>query len=120
MKKQNLESVTNQLDQELHQTKQELQAERQVREESERTVYTLEKELNQALADLEFTQAVIRDRESVIAQMQAVNHDNLSRIGTFAHMQIQKVRQEQELLRAQFVNEIELSFKHVQNLIHQI
>ena len=92
MKKQNLESVTQQLNFDLDQARQELREERMQREEIEKSLFTVEKELNQALGDLEFTQNVIRDRETALDQQSKINRDALSRIATFSAMQTQKIR----------------------------
>ena len=70
----------------------EYEVERRSREEYEKEVYRLEKELNQALADLEFTQIIIRDNERVILNLETVNRENLQRIGTVVTIQIQKIK----------------------------
>ena len=84
LQKQSLESATQQMQHELEQCKGELVQEKAAREESQRQVYQLEKDLNQALADLEFTQIVIRDHDRTINNMDIVNRDNLSRIAQFS------------------------------------
>jgi septal ring factor EnvC (AmiA/AmiB activator) len=59
MKKQNLESVTQQLNFDLDQAREEIREERMQRDEIEKSLFNLEKELNQALGDLEYTQKII-------------------------------------------------------------
>ena len=59
MKKQNLESVTQQLNFDLDHAREELREERMQRDEIEKSLFNLEKELNQALGDLEYTQKII-------------------------------------------------------------
>ena len=59
MKKQNLESVTQQLNFDLDHAREELRKERMQRDEIEKSLFNLEKELNQALGDLEYTQKII-------------------------------------------------------------
>ena len=55
MKKQNLESVTQQLNFDLDQAREEIREERMQRDDIEKSLFNLEKELNQALGDLEYT-----------------------------------------------------------------
>lgn len=72
------------MQQELEQYKSDYAQEKAAKEESQRQVYQLEKDLNQALADLEFTQIVIRDHDRTINNMEIVNRDNLSKIAQFS------------------------------------
>ena len=78
--------MTSQMSQEMDILRADLSDERSTRTQLESSLYQLEKELNQSLADLEYTQSLLLQRERSIITLQSVHRENLSRIASFSAM----------------------------------
>lgn len=80
LKHQTVESLAQQLSQELAKSRGDYDSERQRRQRSEQVLKDLQNDFTRVVQDLEFTQSVVKDREQAIGQMRTVHRDSLRKI----------------------------------------